>query len=163
MRAGLTIAILALTLAGTAPAQDGFDGIVRSLESEYGAQRMRNPLFGFAKFIVNVSRPHGVAGFDFALFEDLRLRPAARQHFFDTVSRGAGYNWKPMVRVRSLHDGEEKAIFAQGLRRRMQLLVATYEPGEAIVVRLKLDPRTFSDWLDDPARMGDRATGGAPE
>jgi hypothetical protein len=163
MRTLLTIAVLALSTAGTASAQNGFDGIVRSLETEYGAQRMKIPLLGLARFVVNVSRPHGVSGFDVAVFEDLHLRPTVRRRFFDTVRHGAGHDWQPMIRVRSLSSGEETAIFARGSGKRMNMLVANYEPGEAVVVRLKLDSQTFSRWLDEPARMGDRATNGSEE
>jgi hypothetical protein len=163
MRTLLTIAVLALSTAGTASAQNGFDGIVRSLETEYGAQRMKIPLLGLARFVVNVSRPHGVREFDLVLFEDPHLSPTARGHFFDTVRRGAGHDWQPIVHVQSLCDDEETAIFARESGKRMHLLVANYEPGAAVVVRLKLDSRTFSTWLDEPSRMGDRATGNSEE
>jgi hypothetical protein len=152
----LAIAVLLLAMAaGTARAGNGFDGIVNSLEREYGAQRTRIPFMGLANAVMQVAKPFGVSGFRFAIFEDLDLYPKEERGFLSLMREGAGESWTPMIQIRSARSGEQTAIFVKKSgRNMMNMLLAVCEPGEATVIQMKVDAKRFAEWIQVPASVG---------
>lgn len=154
MRALVAAAIL-LGLGIPARAGDrDFDAVVKSIEMNFQTKRTHIPLFGVAKFFVKVSRPGGAKQLDLAIFEDLKIERSRLQDLDDTVRKAAGERWSPMVRVRS-HE-EWVTIYARpDGKNDMHLLIATVEPGEATVIRLKVDAAELARMIDgNPERAG---------
>ncbi len=152
MRA-LLAGILLLGLVPPAPAAgDGdFNAVVRSIESNFGARRMRIPLFGVAKFFVKVARPHGVRQLDLAIFEDLSISQSRLQHLDSAVRAAAGDRWLPMVRVRSHEDWV--CIYARPEGKKdLRLLIATVEPDETVLVQVKVRPEVLARTLNENPR-----------
>jgi hypothetical protein len=162
MRATLA-AILALGFAALAPAagDSDFKAVVRSIESNFDARRMRIPLFGVAKFFINVARPAGVRSLDLAIFEDLHIPATRFQDLDDAVRKAAGGRWQPMVRVRERN--EWVCIYARPEGKNdMRLLIATIEPDETVLVHVKVRPEKLARMLDrNPRRTG--CLGGSEE
>ena len=83
--------------------------MVKHIETNYGAKKVRIPMLGFANFAVKLIRPAGVKGFKLAVFEDQNFsaRPGAAS--FDAVMREA-YNkdWQPMVQISSKRNGASR-------------------------------------------------------
>ena len=157
MKPALVAIALSLALtAGPLRAGGGFDGIVHDVETTYAAKRLKIPFLGLANAFVKLTRPVGAAGFKLAVFEDLEIPEENESQFFDMVRNGAGKGWSPMVRVRSRNSGELTAIYTRCEGKRMDMLLATYEPGEATVIQLKVKPDTFSEWLRDPESISGR-------
>ena len=48
----------------------GFKDVVKHIETNYGAKKVRIPFLGLANFAVKLVRPAGVKGFKLAVFED---------------------------------------------------------------------------------------------
>jgi hypothetical protein len=151
MRALIAAAIL-LGLGIPARAGDpDFDAVVRGIESTFQTRRTHIPLFGVAKFFVKVSRPGGAKQLDLAIFEDLKIERSRLQDLDDTVRKAAGERWSPMVRVRSRE--EWVTIYARpDGKKDMHLLIATVEPGEATVIRLKVDAAELARMIDESPR-----------
>ena len=84
----------------------GFKDVVKHIETNYGAKKVRIPFLGLANFAIKLIRPAGVKGFKLAVFEDQNFSAREGAASFDAVMREA-YNkdWRPMVQVSSKRNG----------------------------------------------------------
>jgi hypothetical protein len=149
--------IVCLALAGAIGGQAAdreFDAIVHRLEAHYGKKRTHIPLMGVANVFMKVSSPEGVKDLELAVFEDLppdrQPSPQALDSMFESLP---DKGWKPFVRVRSNRDGEHVEVYSRSDGKTWQLLVATVEPTEATVVKMRLSPDALAKWIDDPESM----------
>jgi hypothetical protein len=140
--------ILACTLA---PASDSdFDRLVRSMESEYGTKRLTIPFFGVVNFFVKTIRPAGARDVKLAIFEDIdgRLHPTEQR--LNEMAQG----WKPFVRVQSKR--ERVHIYSREAGKDWELLLATLERNEAVVMRVRVNPDGLAKWVNNPLVMARR-------
>ncbi len=145
--------LLAFPVAALAADVD-FQALVNGIETRFNTKRMRIPLFGVAKFFVKVSRPHGVKQFDMAVFEDARFGPLDERELDEFVRRTVSENWRPMVRVRSRGSNEWTCVYAKEAGRDIRLLIATFEPSEAVVMQYKVNAQRLMEMLARPERIG---------
>ena len=150
--AALALAIMAAPLG----ARDReFDRVVRAFEDQYGKRKLSIPLLGFANLFVKVARPAGARDFKLAIFEDIDSRRHPAPDDLDAIVRpAAAGGWAPFVRVNSRRNGERVQIYS---RRKgtsdWELLIATLERKEAVVVRVELNPESLSRWVNNPSGM----------
>ena len=155
-RKSLDVILLAGLLAAGAFAGDrGFDTLVRGIESEYGAERLKIPLFGLVQAAMWVARPIGVKGFKLAIFEDIDVPYGREDRFLEIVSDQVDPSWRPMVRVYSPRDSEWTTLLVKPDGKSMKMLLAVYEPGEAVVIQMKINPKTFARWVQVPVSIAD--------
>src|SRR5262245_39694292 len=102
----ITIALLVSPSYFALAKGKGFKDVVKHIETNYGAKKVRIPFLGLANFAVKLVRPAGVKGFKLAVFEDQNFSAREGAASFDAVMREA-YNkdWRPMVQVSSKRDG----------------------------------------------------------
>ncbi|HYE74769.1 MAG TPA: VWA domain-containing protein, partial [Blastocatellia bacterium] len=118
-------------------------------------KRTRIPFLGLAGFIVKIVRPAGVKGFKLAVFEDQNFSGAADDKTFESVmNRALGDKWQPMIRSYSRRTGERTYIFSKPNGKDMELMIATLESNEAVVLQVKVNPDTLAKWLEKPGQMG---------
>jgi VWFA-related protein len=134
----------------------GFKDVVKHIETNYGAKKVRIPMLGLANFAVRLIRPAGVKGFKLAVFEehDFSARPGAAS--FDEVMREA-YNkdWRPMVQINSKRDGASHTfIYVNSSGKDVQFAVAALEDREAVVLEVKFNPEAAAKFLENPKIMG---------
>ena len=135
-----------------------FDRVVRAFEHQYGKRKLSIPLLGFANLFVKVARPAGARDFKLAIFEDVDSRRHPAPEDLDAMMRpAAAGGWAPFVRVNSRRSGERVQIYS---RRKgtsdWELLIATLERSEAVVLRVELNPESLSRWVNNPAAMARR-------
>jgi hypothetical protein len=156
----LFAAPLVLLLAPAASANDDFKAVVRGVESNLGIRRMRVPLLGTMMFCARVVRPGGVKQLDIAIFEDLNYSPPDPERFDAVMRTAVGERWSPMIRVRSLRGEHEWTyIYARPDGRDWKMIIATFEPDEAVIVHLKVKPEALLGSLDEPEHAGQRLSG----
>lgn len=144
-----------LVLSSPLPAADpDFNAIVEGIESHYGVKRLHIPLLGVVNFFVKVTRPQGVKQLNLAVFEDLNYPPADGSQFDALVRNAVGGRWEPLVVARSRRDNEWTYIYSSATKHDWKLLVATFEPSEATVVQLKVNPAKLARMLAEPEHMG---------
>lgn len=149
----LTAILLGLGLPVQAGDRD-FDAVVKSIESSFHTQRTSIPLFGVAKFFVKMSRPGGAKQLDLAIFEDLRVERSQLQDFNDRIRGAIGEGWSPMLRTSSRDEWVTVYAKPDG-KKDLHLLIATVEPDEATVIRLKIDAATLARMIaDSPGLAG---------
>jgi VWFA-related protein len=134
----------------------GFKDVVKHIETNYGAKRVRIPFLGLANFAVKVVRPAGVKGFKLAVFEDQNFSAREGAASFDAVMREA-YNkdWQPMVQVSSKREGASHTfIYVKSSGKDVQFALATLEDREAVVLEVKFNPDAAARFLENPKIMG---------
>jgi hypothetical protein len=136
-----------------------FDSIVRTVEARYDTSRTHIPLFGVANFFVKVVRPAGASDLKLVC-EDLN-RPMfnAEEDFTALVRDSLGPRWRPFVRVHDRRRGQWTCIYSNFSGGQWKLLIASLERHEAAVIRIRLNPRGMSHWVEQPReRMRNRAS-----
>src|SRR5215831_5508115 len=134
----------------------GFKDVVKHIETNYGAKKVRIPLLGLANFAVKVVRPAGVKGFKLAVFEDQNFSAREGATSFDAVMREA-YNkdWRPMVQVSSKRDGASHTfIYVKSSGKDVQFALAALDNREAVVLEVKFNPDAAARFLENPKIMG---------
>ncbi len=158
-RAGF-LAILVAMLAPLSRAGDAdFKAIVQNVESNLGIRRTNIPLFGVAMFFVKASHPSGVNQLEMAIFDELNYTPPDARRFEAIMQRAVGDAWSPLVRVQSRRDHELTYIYVKPESRHCKMILATFEPGEAVLMHLKVNPEALTEALDEPRHAGESLGG----
>jgi hypothetical protein len=152
-RSGLIVclaAALCLAAAPRASADDDFGRIVHHIEAQYHVHRQHRWAMGLAGFVVKFYHFAGVKGLKGAIFENQPFLNAGADTNFDQVVRAAlDSGWRPVVQSWDRHSGERTYIYAQDLGKDMRVLVVSLEPNEAVVLQVKMDPRKFTDFVQE--------------
>jgi hypothetical protein len=151
--------LLALAAVPAAAGDPDFHAIVRSVETGYGVHRLNIPLFGLARFAVQVAKPEGVKDFDMAIFQTPDGPPLDGSRFDAIVKQNGGGHWDSAIRVHSRRDHEWTYIYVRPEGRDWRMIVATFEPNQTVLLHAKVDPEVLVRALDDPEHAG-QALGG---
>lgn len=151
MRARLLVVFLAAASLAYAGDRE-FDGVVKAIETHYGATRTHIPLMGLANFALKVGHPAGASGFRIALFQDLKTdldeeRQAQLDRFMDSLSSAT---LRPFIRTRSRSEAEATYIFCGETGKTTQLLIATFNRHDATVIEVKVNFDTLLRWIESP-------------
>lgn len=132
-----------------ATAASEFERLVRALERDLDLEREHIP----AKWLVNTAlffSRSGVRNLDFAVFENLRASDErVSRAFLKTVRQNVGSEWTPWVNTWSRLGGERTAIYARPAGKNWELLIATLEPGEATLLRIRVNRDRMMAYLED--------------
>ena len=160
MRPILSTAVLLLALVPAARAGDpDFKAIVRTVESELGIRRMHIPLFGSAMFFVRVARPGGAKQLDMAIFDEAGYSLPNSERFDRIIRNAVGNRWTPLIRVKERHGDELTYIYVRAEKHDLKMILATFEPREAVLIHLKVDPESLRDVFDEPKHAGKTLSG----
>ena len=152
----ITIALLVSPSFFALAKGKGFKDLVKHIETNYGAKKVRIPFLGLANFAVKLVRPAGVKGFKLAVFEDQNFSAREGAASFDAVMREA-YNkdWRPMVQVSSKRNGASHTfIYVKSSGKDVQFALAVLEDREAVVLEVKFNPDAAARFLENPKIMG---------
>jgi len=141
----LLVLVATLLLAGCGGDPE-FSSLVASIDHGGHFHRQHVPLLGMAGFFVGIAHPAGVKSVRMALFtprKDDALDP-------DELAppRLPGYAWRPIVRTRSRREHQWTVIYAREHAHELELLVCSVEPGEGVVVQVKLSPDRLVEFID---------------
>lgn len=150
----LVLLVPAAVLAGSG-GEGGFDGVVRLIESRYGARATRIPFLGLISLIARKSTHEGVSNLHVAEFDDFHATVDGDE-LNRMVLEKIGPGWERIVRETG-RDGEQTLIFMRPEGQRMGLFVVDAEEHEMDVVEVSVDPKYLSESVD---RYGHRPDGG---
>lgn len=130
-------------------ADSAFERLARTLERDLDLEREHIPGKWLVNSVLFLSRS-GVKNLDFAVFQNLRgSDDRVSRAFVRTVRQNVGREWNPWVSTFSRISGERTAIYARPAGKHWELLVATVEPGEATLIRVKVDREQMIEYLQD--------------
>jgi Ca-activated chloride channel family protein len=134
----------------------GFKDVVKHIETNYGAKKVRIPMLGLANFAIKIIRPAGVKGFKLAVFEDQDFSARPESASFDAVMRKAyDKDWRPMVQINSKRNGNSHTyIYVKYSGKDVQFALAVLEDREAVLLEVKFNPDAAARFLENPKIMG---------
>lgn len=127
----------AVVLAATG--DDGFDGVVHSIEREYHMHATRIPFMGLASMIANKATNGGVSGVHVAEFEHFTATVDG-QELARMVEKKLGTDWQRMIRETGKKGKEQTLIYVHPDGRRMEIFVLDLNGHELDVIQASVDP-----------------------
>jgi hypothetical protein len=148
-------ALLVLAPSRAAAGDPEFHDVVDRLAAQFQKRPMR--FMGLLNFAANRFTPSGVSHLKMAIFDDVdgSLRPEAAD--FDAfMERVMGNEYAPFVRVRSNRDDEWTYIYMHPAGNQCEMFMVSLERHDAVVMKMRLNPDAFQDWMDEPVRHAHR-------
>lgn len=162
LRAFGLLAVITLLASMPALASDnGFDALVKRVESNYHVKRTHIPLLGVVNFALKFVHPAGLKGFKLATFENGSFWDGASPQDFDSVMRSSlNKDWQPLLEHESKHTRERTVIYSKLTGKDVELIVAAFSQSDATLLQVKVAPGTLGKWLDKPGELGRNLLGG---
>jgi hypothetical protein len=138
----VALAIPVAVLAGSG--ENGFDGVVHSIESRYHVKATRIPFLGLVSLVSRKATHGGVTGMHVAEIESF-TEPVDGNELNQMVEEKLGPGWERIIRETSKKGNEQTLIFIHPEGDRMGLFVLDKDGNEMDVVQVSLDPKHLDD------------------
>jgi hypothetical protein len=140
--AAVLLAVPAAVLAGGA--DEGFHGVVHSIEGRYHVHATHIPFMGLMSFVARKATHGGVANMKVAEFENFD-GPVDGDELNAVVAEKLGEGWERIIRETSRNGCEQTLIFIHPEGERMGLFVVDADGHELDVVQVSVDPAHLDD------------------
>lgn len=136
----------AIVLAAGGSGQ-GFDAIVRAIETRYHVHATRIPFMGLISCVAGAYTHGGVRGLHVAEIEHLE-GPVDGDELNTLVAERVGQGWQRMIRETDRNGGEQSLIYVRPEGNRMGMLIVERSNDEMNIVQLSADPKNLADEID---------------
>lgn len=123
---------------------DGFDGVVRSIETKYHVHATRIPFLGLISSISRRSAQEGVNHVHVAEFEGMSGAMDGDE-LNGMVQAKLGPAWERVIREASRKDGSQTLIFMRPEGSQMGLFVLDADGNDLNVVQVSVDPSHLAE------------------
>jgi hypothetical protein len=130
---------LLVPVAVLAGGGEGFDGVVRTIESRYHVHATRIPFLGLISFVSRKATHGGVSNIHVAEFERFS-GPMDGEELNAMVETKLGPGWERMIRETSRNGETQTLIFMRPEGSRMGLFVLDADGRNLDVVQVSVDP-----------------------
>ena len=135
---------LLVPVAVLAGGGEGFDGVVRTIETRYHVHATRIPFLGLISFISRKATQDGVSNLHVAEFERFS-GPMDGDELNDLVGGRLGPAWERVIRETSRNGTSQTLIFMRPEGSRMGLFVLDADGHDLNVVQVSVDPDHLSE------------------
>jgi len=169
MLIGLTIALgLGLSVSAAAN-RDGFNDVVKAIESFYHVKHQSLPFLARAgmKAVRTAAKVKGgdwkrlaeAGSIRAVFFEDQNFDSRGQIATFKaSVQSALGPDWSALAQAMAPKDEEQSHIFIRETGTKFQVLVITIDRHDAVVVQATVAPDVLAELLKDPSEMGKSLT-----
>jgi hypothetical protein len=137
----LALLVPAAVLAGSA---QGFEGVVRFVETRYHVHSTHIPFLGLASFVAGRATHGGVANLHIAEFEHFS-QAVDGEELSRMVQERLGTGWERIIRDTGRQGSEQTLIYMQPEGNRMGLFVVALDEHELNVIQVSVDPDHFNE------------------
>jgi len=140
---------------------EGFNGVVGSLESQYGSRATSIPLMGLISLIARAGSHGQVANLHIAQFDHF-TEPLDRDDLNRIVQQKLGAGWQRII-VETSRQGqktEQSFIFMHDEHPRIGLFILDHDGHELDVVQLSIDPAELGKALRQHTHHANRDSSG---
>jgi hypothetical protein len=130
---------LLVPVAVLAGGGEGFDGVVRTIETKYHVHATRIPFLGLISFVSRKATQGGVSNLHVAEFERFS-GPMDGDELNDLVESRLGPEWDRVIRETSRNGTSQTLIFMRPEGSRMGLFVLDADGCDLNVVQVSVDP-----------------------
>lgn len=138
----LALLVPVVVLAGSSA--DGFDGVVRGIETRYHVRATHIPFMGLVSLVANRATTGGVSGMHIAEFDNFTA-PIDGDELNQMVKQKLGPEWQRMVRETSKHGKEQTLVYVHPEDKRMGMFVVDADGSELDVVQMSVDPQHLNE------------------
>ncbi len=143
----IVLVILVIPAAVLAGGGEGFDGVVRSIESRYHVRATHIPFLGLVSLIARKATHEGVSGLHVAEI-DAFSEPVNGDELNRMVEEKLGSGWERVVRETTRNGDQQTLVFMRPEGERMGLFVVDFNNKEMDVVQVSVDPNHLNENLD---------------
>jgi len=145
----------AIVLAASG-AGEGFDAVVRGIESRYHVHANKIPFMGLMSLVASHATQGGVRGIHVAEIERLN-GPVDGMELNSLVTERMGPGWERIVRDTSRSGDEQSLIYVKPEGNRLGMLVVDLDHNEMNVVEISINPDKLSSEIAEHRhdRVGD--------
>jgi hypothetical protein len=129
---------LLVPVAVLAGGGEGFNGVVRTIETRYHVHATRIPFLGLISFVSRQTTREGVSNIHVAEFEEFS-GPFDGQELNDLVESKLGPGWERIIRETSRQGESQTLIFMHPEGSRMGLFVLDADGHDLSVVQVSVD------------------------
>jgi hypothetical protein len=130
---------LLVPVAVLAGGGEGFDGVVRTIESRYHVHATRIPFLGLISFVSRKATSEGVSNLHVAEFESFSA-PLDGQELNELCGSKLGPGWERVIRETSRNGETQTLIFMRPEGARMGVFVLDADGHELNVVQVSVNP-----------------------
>ena len=135
---------LLVPVAVLAGGGEGFDGVIRTIETRYHVHATRIPFLGLISFISRKATQDGVSNLHVAEFERFS-GPMDGDELNGLVEGKLGPSWERVIRETSQNGTAQTLIFMRPEGSRMGLFVLDADGNDLNVVQVSVDPDHLSE------------------
>lgn len=139
----VTAAMTPAIVLAASGAGEGFDSVVRGIESRYHVHANKIPLLGLVSGMARVATRGGVRGIHVAEIERLN-GPVDGMELNSLVTERMGPGWQRIVRDTSRSGDEQSLIYVKPEGNRLGMLVVDLDHNEMNVVEISINPDGLS-------------------
>lgn len=143
----IVLAALVIPTVVLAGSGEGFDGVVRSIESRYHVRASRIPFLGLVSLIARKATHEGVSDLHVAEI-DAFSGPVNGDELNRMVEEKLGSGWERVVRETTRNGDQQTLVFMRPEGERMGLFVVDLDNKEMDVVQVSVDPNHLNEDLD---------------
>jgi len=136
------LAVPAVVLAGSG--DNGFDGVVHSIEGRYHVHATRIPFMGLVSMVSKKASHGGVAGLHLAEFDSV-TEAVDGNELNALVEQKLGEGWERIIRETSKLGKNQTLIYVRPDGDKMAMLVVDLDGTELDVVQVSVDPKHIDD------------------
>jgi hypothetical protein len=151
----LALLVPVAVLAGSG---QGFDSVVRSVETRYHVHSTHIPFLGLASFIAGKATHGGVANLHMAEFENFS-QAVDGDELNRMVQEKLGSGWERIIRETSRQGTDQTLIYMHPEGNRMGLFVVALDGRELNVIEVSVDPDHLDDDIGHYRHHHDKADG----
>jgi hypothetical protein len=133
--------------------QDGFDGVVRAIETKYHVDATRIPFLSLVSFVARKATHDGVRNLKVAEFEHFDAEMDG-EGLNRMVEQKLGPEWQRIVRETKRNGRAQTLIFMHPEGNRMGLFVLDADGHELDVVQISVDPDHLNQSIDKYGHRG---------
>lgn len=152
----LCTAVTVVSLVAMAPRENGFSGVVNSIESRYHARATQIPMMGLVSVMALGATHGGVGDVHVAEFEHFS-GSVDGDELNRMVEERLGSRWDRMIRETSRNGREFTLIFSRPEGNRMGLFVVDLDGHELDVVQVSVDPDHLNESIAQYQHHGDKS------
>lgn len=130
---------LLVPIAVLAGGENGFEGVVNSIESRYHVQATQIPFMGLASLIASRATNGGVEDVHVAEFKQFS-QPVDGEELNRIAEKNLGHRWERMIRETARNGRKQTLIFSRPEGKRMGLFVIDLNEQELDVVQVSVNP-----------------------
>ncbi len=150
-RLTLGIVLVLLTPSLALAADHDVRTVTRAIENQYGIKHKGLPWI--ARLAMKPAMWGSGTKLDLAMFENVPVLAGRDMELDSLMKNTLGPEWTRFIRAESRRTGERSIIYVHTTGDKLEMMIVSIEPDEAVVLKLRTKPEEMQKWIADPDEM----------